>query len=96
MFKEPTSISEHSCLCEAPVEEMHQLNCQCEPADEQGHFACDCWASEDPKPAQYLDCLDAQRKGENESGVYTIQPNDLEPFDVRLYIKLHSCTIMKN
>ena len=66
---------------------MHQLDCQCEPADEEGHFACDCWATQDPEPAQYLDCLDAQRKGQNESGVYTIQPNDLEPFEVRLYVE---------
>ena len=84
MFREPTSISEHSCLCEALDEEMHQLNCQCKPVDERGHFACDCWATEDPEPEQYLDCLDAQRKGQNESGVYTIQPNDLEQFEVKL------------
>ena len=64
---------------------MHELGCQCEPAQGKGHFACDCWATQDPKPAQYLDCLDAQRKGQNESGVYTIKPNDLEPFEVGLY-----------
>ena len=79
------SISEHSCLCQAPDEAMHQLDCQCEPAHEESHFACDCWATQDLKPAKYLDCLDAQRKGQNESGVYTIKPNDLEPFEVGLY-----------
>ena len=58
-LKQPTSISEHSCLCEAPVAEMHRLDCQCKPAGEGGHFACDCWATQDPEPAQYLDCLEA-------------------------------------
>ena len=75
-------ISERSCFCQAPAAEMHDLNCQCEPTDEEGHFACDCWATQDPGPAQYLDCLDAQSKGKNESGVYTIKPNDLKPFEV--------------
>ena len=86
-FKQSTSISEHSCLCEAPDAEMHKLDCQCKPANEEGHFACDCWATQDPKPAEYLDCLDAQKKGQNESGVYTIQPNELESFEVRLYVE---------
>ena len=82
-----TSISDHSCLCEAPDEEMRQLGCQCEPADEEGHFLCDCWATQDQEPAHYLDCLDALRKGETESAVYTIKPNNLGSFKVRLLYK---------
>ena len=34
-------------------------------------------------------------KGQNESGVYTIKPNDLEPFEVRLYAEEIMLTIAK-
>ena len=95
-FQQLTSISEHSCLCEAPDAEMYKLDCQCKPASEGVHFSCDCWVAQDPRPAEYLDCLDKQKKGQNESEVYTIQPNELESTEVRLYVENITSTITLN
>ena len=73
---------------------MQDLDCECKPADGEGHFLCDCWANQDPELALYLDCLDALRKGQTKSGVYTIKPNHLDSFQVRhahtkLYFHYH-------
>ena len=62
---------------------MPQLDCQCQPADGEGHFLCDCWANRDPHPAHYLDCLAALREGQTESGIYNIKPNSLDSFEVK-------------
>ena len=50
---------------------------------EIGKFNCSCFAHNLPTPGgPYLDCLDALRKGQNESGVYSLKPDNLSPFKV--------------
>ena len=34
--------------------------------------------------AVYDNCKEAQNDGQNKSGIYKLQPDDLEPFDVRI------------
>ena len=82
---------DHAFICEAPDEEMQQLGCQCEPAEEDEHFVCDCWATQYSEPSRahtYLDCMDALNSGQTKSGLYLIKPNSLKPFQVKKKVLL--------
>ena len=50
---------------------------------EKGKYNCTCFANDPPTPeVHYLDCLDALRKGQNKSGVYSLKPDNMSPFKV--------------
>ena len=50
---------------------------------EKGKYNCTCFANDPPTPeVHYLDCLDALRKGQNKSGVYSLKPDNISPFKV--------------
>ena len=71
--------------CRAPDEEAQDLICTaCYPDGDNGHYNCSCWASQQPESVEvvYLTCQDALDKGETESGVYTLKPDDLPAFQV--------------
>ena len=69
--------------CKAKDEEGQDLSCTCIKLNETGKYNCTCFADDPPTTEEnYLDCLDALRKGQNESGVYSLKPDNLSPFEV--------------
>ena len=59
---------------------------------EKGKYNCTCFANDPPPTTEehYLDCLDALRKRQNQSGVYSIKPDNMSPFKVA-YVNLCVC-----
>ena len=71
--------------CRAPDEEAEDLICTgCYPDEENGHYNCSCWTSQEQKllAGVYLNCQDAVHKGVTKSGVYTLKPDHLPAFQV--------------
>ena len=78
-------LIEHTYDCNDRTDEAVDLTCtECYPQGEKGHYNCSCWANP-PRELEgpvYRTCQDALRRGENKSGVYTLKPNHLDPFQV--------------
>ena len=69
--------------CKANDEEGQDLSCICRKLNETTKYNCTCFADDPPTTEDnYLDCLDALRKGENENGVYSLKPDNMLPFKV--------------
>ena len=72
--------------CKAQDEEGQDLSCTCMELKDKGKYNCTCFTNDPPPTTEvyYLDCLDALRKGQNRSGVYTLKPNNASPFNVHI------------
>ena len=76
-------FTEYLYSCKAQDEEGQDLSCTCMELKEEGKYNCTCFANDPPTTeVHYLNCLDALRKGQNSSGVYTIKPDNMSPFKV--------------
>ena len=71
--------------CKAIDEEGQDLSCTCIELKEKGKYNCTCFVNDPPTTPEvhYLDCLDALRKGNNESGIYSLKPDNMSPFKVQ-------------
>ena len=71
--------------CKAKDEEGQDLSCTCRKLNETGKHNCTCFVDDPPTTTEvhYLDCLDALRKGQNKSGVYSLKPDNMSPFKVQ-------------
>ena len=79
-----TSSIDHFYECKDITEETKDLSCQCSHNEDEEPFNCTCYTqqvAEDDEP-HYLNCLDAEKNGETESGIYVIKPDDLLAFRV--------------
>ena len=81
--------------CKAEDEEGQDLSCNCMKLQEKGKFNCTCFADDQGEDVEehYLNCHDALKKGELDSGVYLLKPDNLEPFEVHNIMLLHSIII---
>ena len=77
-------FTEYLYSCKAQDEEGQYLSCTCMELKKKGKYNCTCFTDNKPSTAEehYLDCLDALRKGQNKSGVYSIKPDNISPFKV--------------
>ena len=64
---------------------------------QKGKFNCTC-DDQVEIDEHYLDCNDALKKGERESGVYLLKPDNMEPFEVYKNIVTQSieCNFMSS
>ena len=71
--------------CKANDEEGQDLSCTCIELKEKGKYNCTCFVNDPPTTPEvhYLDCLDALRKGQSESGIYFLKPDNMSPFKVQ-------------
>ena len=69
--------------CRAIDEEGQQVHCTCIELEENGNFNCTNCFAQYSRDGQYRDCFDALRKGLNDSGVYSLKPDNMEPFKVQ-------------
>ena len=67
--------------CKATDEKEQDLSCTCIELKENGKYNCTCFVDDPPTTPEvhYLDCLDALRKGKNESDVYSLKPDNMSP-----------------
>ena len=69
--------------CKAEDEEGQDLSCNCMKIQEKGKFKCTCFADDQVEMDEhYLDCNDAFKKGQLQSDVYLLKPDNMEPFEV--------------
>ena len=81
--------------CKAEGEEGQDLSCTCMKLQQKGKFNCTCFADDQVEMDEhYLDCHDALRKGQLQSGVYLLKPDNMAPFEVHnnviIYCNLRS------
>ena len=69
--------------CKAVDEEGQDLSCTCMKLQQKGKFNCTCFADDQVEMDEhYLDCHDALKKGQLQSGVYLLKPDNMAPFEV--------------
>ena len=69
--------------CKAEDEEGQDLSCTCMKLQQKGKFNCTCFADDQVEMNEhYLDCHDAFQKGQLQSGVYLLKPDNMAPFEV--------------
>ena len=69
--------------CRAIDDEGQQVYCTCIELEENGNFNCTNCFAQHSRDGQYRDYLDALRKGLNQSGVYSLKPDNMSPFKVQ-------------
>ena len=76
--------------CKGNDEEGQDLSCICRKLNETGKYNCTCFVDNPPTTEEnYLDCLDALRKGHNENGVYSLKPDHMSTFKVQHCFSKH-------
>ena len=74
---------EYLYSCKAVDEEGQDLSCDCMKLQQKGKFNCTCFADDQVEMDEhYLDCHDALKKGQLQSGVYLLKPDNMAPFEV--------------
>ena len=69
--------------CKAVDEERQDLSCTCMKLQQKGKFNCTCFADDQVEMDEhYLNCHDALKKGQLQSGVYLLKPDNMAPFEV--------------
>ena len=77
-------FSEFIYICKANDDKGQDLTHICRKLNDITKYNCTCFADDPPTTPEvhYLDCLDALRKGQNKSGVYSLKPDNMSSFKV--------------
>ena len=70
-------FSEFIYICK-DNDERQDLSHTCRKLNDESKYNCTCSAD-----VHYLDCYDAKMKGNNQSGVYSLKPDNMSSFKVQ-------------
>ena len=78
----PLIFTEFIYICKANEDKGQDLSHTCRKLNDIIKYNCTCFVDYTPD-VHYLDCYDALIKGQNESGIYSLKPDNMSPFKVQ-------------
>ena len=88
--------TEYLYSCKAKDDEGQNVSYSCIELRRNEKYNCTCFIDDQSTTPEvhYLDCLDALRKGQKKSGVYSLKPDNSSPFKVQYCLDASSLYIV--